>query len=104
MLNTLAVLLNNRRGELIGLVQRLYDERMKAHKNIVTVEAVTATELPDNVRQEVVTSLEEALNANVDLDERIDESLIAGMKVKIRNTVYDGSVAHQLERLRERLK
>lgn len=104
LLNTLTLLLKYGRGSMADLVHDHFRERMKQYKNVVTVRMVTASTLSDEVRNEVVESLEQALDANVELDEQIDESLIGGMKVKIRNTVYDGSVAHQLERMRERLK
>ncbi len=34
---------------------------------------------------------------------KIDESLIGGLSVKIGDTIFDGSVRHQLQLLREKL-
>jgi len=103
LLNTLSLMLKNQRGDLPGTVNTLYHRRLKRYRNITPVETITATKMPESLREEVVSALSKALNANVELHEQVDESLIGGIQVRIGNTVYDGSVVHQLEKLRERL-
>ena len=48
--------------------------------------------------------LGEATGKQVSIDARVDPSIIGGVVAKIGSTVYDGSVARQLERLREQLE
>ena len=42
--------------------------------------------------------------AELDIREETDASLIGGIRLKIGDTVYDGSVAHKLERVREAIE
>ncbi len=37
------------------------------------------------------------------LDERVDPGVIGGIVVRIGDTVYDGSIANQLENLRQQI-
>ncbi|MBS1271296.1 MAG: ATP synthase subunit delta [Candidatus Marinimicrobia bacterium] len=103
LLNTIALMLQHQRAESIEEVADLFAERVKAHRNIVTVQANTGTRMSENMRGQVKTSLEEALEKTVELVESVDESLQGGLRLRIGNTVYDGTIAHQLEKLREQL-
>ena len=47
--------------------------------------------------------LEQATGRDVTMTASVDPSLIAGMVARIGDTVYDGTVATQLEKMRERL-
>lgn len=42
-------------------------------------------------------------NTTVELVNKIDESLIAGVKIKVKNQIFDGSVKGQINQLKNRL-
>lgn len=42
-------------------------------------------------------------NKNIELVNKIDESLIAGIKVKVKNQVFDGSIKGQIDQLKSSL-
>jgi F-type H+-transporting ATPase subunit delta len=51
----------------------------------------------------IADGLAAATGRTVSVSTRVDPALIGGAVARIGSTVYDGSVARQLERLRERL-
>ena len=65
---------------------------------------VRSAEALDGAAQELVASqLRSALGRDVDLRLDVDPDLIAGLVIRVGDTVYDGSVANRLQRLRRSL-
>lgn len=85
--------------EIIEQFYRLRDERLGI-ENVTVRSAVTLTKEQE---KKLVTRLEQVTKKKVRLHESVDKRLKGGMAVQIGDTVWDGSVAHQLEILRERL-
>ena len=80
-----------------------YRERLMDHLQIVRAEVVTAAPLsPDRVAA-LESGLTRATGQQVQLDARVDESLVGGAVARLGSTVYDGSVTRQLERMKETL-
>lgn len=103
VLNTFATLLKNQRYALVEEIHLAFQEEMRIHQGIELVHAVTAIPLSDDLRERIVSLLEQQLRRKIELTERVDESLIGGIRIQIDNTVYDGSIAHQLQKLRKSL-
>ncbi|HJO39680.1 MAG: ATP synthase F1 subunit delta [Vicinamibacterales bacterium] len=78
--------------------------RVQERLQIVHAEVTTAVTLTADRRDAVARRLGEATGKQVSIDARVDPSIIGGVVAKIGSTVYDGSVARQLERLREQLE
>jgi len=57
----------------------------------------------DGLREEIAAKLAELTGREVRLRERLNQALIGGVRLHLRDYVLDGSLATQLERLRERL-
>ncbi len=66
----------------------------------VQVRVTTATELRETMAQEIAQQVRSRLGAEPVLERRVDPRLIAGVMLQIGDTVYDGSLATQFERLR----
>jgi F-type H+-transporting ATPase subunit delta len=61
----------------------------------------TAFPLTEQQRQQITQGLEKAMQARIELRERIDPSLIAGFHVTLDGKSFDGSLRGRLERIRE---
>jgi F-type H+-transporting ATPase subunit delta len=83
--------------EAIGELFRLHDER----QGIVTLELRAATEISENQQSAIVRRFEQMLGKTVRLSFSVDATLKGGIKARVGDTVYDGSVRRQLEMLRE---
>ena len=90
-------------AQSLGSLVAEYDRISAAERNIVVAEVTTAKPLTDAVR----ASLQEKLSANVGkpvtLRERVDASLIGGIRINIAGRVLDGSIAKQLNSVRAAL-
>lgn len=80
-----------------------YHARLLQHRQVVEAQVTTAAALPADRAEALARSLAENTGRQVRLTTRVDEGLIGGVVARIGSTVYDGSVARHLERLRERL-
>jgi F-type H+-transporting ATPase subunit delta len=76
---------------------RLYNESLDR----VEVKVRSATPLDDPTLKAIADKLRSSLGKEVILRPRLDESLIGGIVIQIGDTVFDGSVANRLVRLRE---
>ena len=97
--NFLKLLLENKR---VGVVPEISDhfEVLKARaENKVDVTVTSATELSDAQVQEISAALSTRLGHAVDIETRIDASLIGGAVITAGDVVIDGSTRAKLEGL-----
>lgn len=103
LVKTLLLLAERDRLALLAEVAEAYRERLLEHQQVLRAEVTTAVALPDDRKAAIAGGLESATGRKVRMTTRVDPALIGGAVARIGSTVYDGSVARQLERLRERL-
>lgn len=80
-----------------------YRERLLDHQQVVRAEVITAAPLPSDRVAALQSGLARATGRQVQLDTRVDESLVGGAVARLGGTVYDGSVTRQLEKMKEAL-
>ncbi len=99
----LLLLAEHDRVILAGEIAEAYQHRVMEHMKIVRAEVVTAVPMsPDRLRA-LEQSLARATGRKVQLSASVDPSIVGGAITRIGSTVYDGSVAKQLQRLKEQL-
>ncbi|MEI7694211.1 MAG: ATP synthase F1 subunit delta [Chlorobium sp.] len=85
--------------EIIDEFQSLLDER----QGIVNAEVKSAVALSDEQTAELIARLESYTGKRVRAHLSLNENFIGGVSVKIGDTIFDGTISHQLYRLRETL-
>ena len=80
-----------------------YRERVLDHQQIVRAEVTTASPIGPDRAQAIERGLAKATGRTVRLGVRTDPALIGGVVARIGDTIYDGSVTTQLERMKKRL-
>jgi len=103
LLNTISILLEHRRAELFFDLQNAFQELVRVDRGIVPVHTTTATSMDNDLRALVRNALEQKLDKSVELTASQDESILGGLKLQIGNMVYDGSLARQLQKLKQQL-
>jgi F-type H+-transporting ATPase subunit delta len=88
---------------LLPDVALAYENRLLEHARVVRAEVVTAIALPTDRVAALQQGLAHATGRKVQLDTRVDSSIIGGAVAKIGSTVYDGSVTRQLEKMKDAL-
>ena len=104
ILSKLLVLLAERdRLVLMPDLLSAYRERVLDHQQIVRAEVTTASPIAPDRAQAIERGLAKVTGRTVRLGVRTDPSLIGGVVARIGDTIYDGSVTTQLERMKKRL-
>jgi F-type H+-transporting ATPase subunit delta len=99
----LNLLIDKRRIGLLPEIYAEFDRRVREHSNIALAEAISAVPLTPAEQKSLQASLEKRTGKKIELKTDVDPSLIGGVMVRIGDTVMDGTVKSQLERLREHL-
>ena len=99
----LLLLAERDRLDLLPDLVTVFHERVLEHLRVVQAEVTTAVPLTPERTAELQQRLGATIGRTVTLTTRVDPSLIGGIVTRIGSTVYDGSVAMQLETLRQRL-
>jgi len=81
----------------------VYRERLMEHQQIVRAEVTTASPLSPDRTAQIQQRLAQATGRHVEVTTSVDPAIIGGIVARIGSTVYDGSVATQLSKIRERL-
>jgi F-type H+-transporting ATPase subunit delta len=104
MKNFLELLIRNRRETYLDLVLDEFVNIRTADEGMIQVTVTTAQKLSDEDRVRVCQRLEEVLNRPVQLDERIDESMLGGARIEAAGHVMDGTIRARLGELRKQLE
>jgi F-type H+-transporting ATPase subunit delta len=69
----------------------------------IEVRLTTAVPIDTATRDLIISKLHASLGREVELQTNVDPEIIGGLVIRIGDTVYDGSLANQLERLSQDL-
>ena len=101
--NLVAVLINNDRIGDVHEVAAAWRTEMQERMGIRQAEIVTARELSEKEREELVAGVGKLAGSRIEPTFKLDPAIIGGTVVRIGSTVWDGSVRGRLERLKEAL-
>jgi ATP synthase F1 delta subunit len=102
--NFLQLLIDRGRIGELAEIRGAFDERVTRAQGRLTVEAVTAVPLPDDLRRRIVERIQGKTGATVDLTESVDPEIVGGLVLRVGGVVVDGSLRHRLDELRQALR
>ena len=88
----------------LSLIPYIKEEFLKIYyteNDKLPITAIFAKELSEEQKDKLIKKLESKYKKKVVLNVKVDESLIGGGIVKIRNEVIDGSIRNQIEALKK---
>ena len=100
MLNFLQVLVRKGRFDCLPAVAVAAKQMYDSQSGKIQATLVTAEEVDDSTQADIAQKLSEKLGKQVELERTVDPSIIGGVVVRIGDTVYDSSIAGQLEQVR----
>jgi F-type H+-transporting ATPase subunit delta len=103
MRNFLMVLVINRRLGALASIRQSFEEIKDERGGLVQAETATAVPLSAAELKRLREALETITGRKVRIAHRVDPALLGGARTRIGSRVYDGTLRHQLEVLRERL-
>jgi F-type H+-transporting ATPase subunit delta len=101
--NFVAVLIDHRRVSFLGPIVKQFEQELNHRLGFTEAEIISARELDQTDRHRFETEMEKLTGKKVRARYSLDESLLGGAVVKLGSTIYDGSVAGQLERIKQAL-
>lgn len=101
--NFLAVLIDHRRLPLLVDITRQIEQELNERLGIADAEVRSARELSDSEKKLLETEVTKLTGKRVRARYQRDAALLGGAIVQVGSTIYDGSVAGQLDRIREEL-
>jgi|SRR5271166_4871609 len=99
--NFVAVLIDHRRISFLGPIVKQFELELNQRLGFTEAEITSARELNQTDRSALETQMEKLTGRKVRARYALDSSLLGGAVVKIGSTIYDGSVAGQLERIKQ---
>src|SRR5699024_9642789 len=100
VVHTMKLLVDRHRIENITEIINAFIQMVNDKKGIAEVQVYSVKELSETKKQELEKSLANQHGKKaVKLENIVDPSLIGGLKIRIGNTIYDGSVSRKLNRI-----
>jgi F-type H+-transporting ATPase subunit delta len=99
--NFVAVLIDHRRMKFLGPIVKQFETELDQRLGFAEAEIVSAHELNQNDRELLESQMQKVTGKKVRARYSSNESILGGAIVKVGSTIYDGSVAGQLERIRQ---
>jgi len=97
----LAIIIRKKREKFISTIAEEFIHNYKNFKNIFTIDMASAEAISDDIRQKVVTLLEDQTKGTIELNEEIKKELIGGFVLSWDDYKYDASIAYQLRKLKK---
>lgn len=86
-------------SDIIRIATNLYLEKKRRAKALV----LTPFEIGKDYEERLKTSLKKLTDRDVDVEYRVDPSLLGGVQIKVGSTIYDTSIKGQLRLLKNEL-
>ena len=104
VLNTLKILVERHRlSEIVAIIDH-YNHLYNEANGIATATVYSVRPLSDDEKASLEDSFKAKLNkGSITFTNEIDENLIGGVRIRIGNTIYDGSISGKLNRLKGNL-
>lgn len=99
----ISMLTRAKRLEALPEIARIYEELYTESVGLLKVQVLTANPLSEEQTTRIRKALSLRLGRVIEIHQKIDKSLIAGVKLKVNDTVWDASLRGRLTRLAENL-
>jgi len=102
--NFIFLVVDHRRTELLKEMEQALAEEINARLGIAQARVVSAQPLSEEEKKQLTAALEKRTGKRIKAQFHQDSSLLGGAVARVGSIIYDGSVRHQLNRLREQLE
>jgi F-type H+-transporting ATPase subunit delta len=99
-MNFIKFIINKGRESALSSIAARFLELRDEHLGVVQAEITSAFDLSEQQKEEMRNSFENTLGKKVNCNYQINKNLLGGFVAKVGDTVYDASVMHQLNLLK----
>ena len=101
--NFLKILVEKGRISSLKSIKLTFKELLNDKHNIIEGTVISAIALTNEKVKELEEKLSKKYNKNVTLENKVDESILGGVLVRLGNTQIDGSVKTRLDNIKDQL-
>jgi F-type H+-transporting ATPase subunit delta len=101
--NFLFVVIDHRRTHALPEILATFRNVLRERQGIAETEVFSAGALNDAQKREITQTLERVTGKKIEAKFSLDANLLGGVRVRVGDTIYDGSLRNRLDGLRERL-
>lgn len=101
--NFMAVIIDHRRIGMLDDIVRVFERELDAELGFAEVEVSSARPLSAQEQREVESRVERMTGKKIRASYVANPQLLGGVVVRVGDTIYDGSVRGQLEKMRQEL-
>ena len=94
-------LLDNMDFKYLELINKRYQKLMLDSTGHINITAVTVNQLSESDLSDLETNIKAKLNNNISINNIVDSTILGGIKLKVGNTLIDGSLSTKLEKLKQ---
>ncbi len=98
----ISLVVDKGREKALGRIAEEYLTLARAYRGEITAQVTSAVKLQPDELAAIKSKLGHSID-KVLVEEKIDESILGGMIIKVGNKVYDGSLAMRIKRLHRQL-
>lgn len=102
--NLLKLLVERNRINLVSTIIDDFDAYYNEANKIAAATVYSVRALSEDEQNKLETSFKEQLDKeSVSINNIVDPSIIGGMRIRVGNTIYDGSISNKLNRLKQNI-
>jgi F-type H+-transporting ATPase subunit delta len=102
--NFLRVLARHDRLDLLSLILAQAEIEQERRTGAKRVQVVSAQPLPESAIEKIKERMTQALSIKPIIETAVDPHLLGGLRIRVGDTVYDGSLRARLTQLRHRVR
>ena len=102
-MDLMILLMENGHMMLFGEVVKRFDYLLDKESKVVKVQITSSSILSDDEVQRIISKIENNIQKEVEVKTETDESIIGGIKLRVGNTLIDGSIYSHLQKMRDTL-
>ena len=87
----------------LSKISSLIESKYKLRQGVIDVDLISAVKVDAKVIDSISNFVKKNHSKKAIINEKIDKSLIAGLKLKIGNTILDDSIYNKLQKLKNNL-
>lgn len=104
ILHFILILIEKRREYHLELIIAEFNNLVDNAESILHVEVTSAVELEESQLEKLKSKLDSLLDFNIEIKNKIDEDIIAGLVLKVEDYIIDGSLRTELNKLQNKIK
>jgi F-type H+-transporting ATPase subunit delta len=100
VVNAVKLLVERQRIEITPIIIDHFNQMLNDAKGIAEAKVYSVRELSDSEKDELSRSFAKRIGKKgIKIENIVDPSLLGGLKIRVGNTIYDGSVSSKLNRI-----